>query len=83
MDAHHTTIPALGAELARREINLLAVTDTHILYEYSYINRDTKMKKWAKRLVALPISHSDIAAVYQAIIDSVEAERAALTEGRI
>lgn len=83
MGTHHTTIPALGAELARREINLLAVTDTHILYEYSYINRDTKMKKWAKRLVALPTSHSDVADVYQTIIDSVEAERAALTEERI
>lgn len=83
MDAHHTTIPALGAELARREINLLAVTDTHILYEYSYINRDTKMKKWAKRLVSLPTSHSDVADAYQAIIDLVEAERAALTEERV
>lgn len=81
MDTHYA-IPALGAELARREINLLAVTDTHILYEYSYINRDTKMKKWAKRLVALPASHSDVAGAYQTIIDLVEAERAALTEGR-
>ena len=62
----------LGAEMAREEINILGMTDNYVLYEFSYIQADTKMKKWAKRLAPLT---GGIANTYEYIIASVRDER--------
>lgn len=62
----------LGAEMAREEINILGMTDNYVLYEFSYIQTDTKMKKWAKRLAPLKGS---IANTYEYILASVRDER--------
>lgn len=62
----------LGAEMAREEINILGMTDNYVLYEFSYIQTDTKMKKWAKRLAPLK---GGIANTYEYILASVKDER--------
>ena len=62
---------ALGAEMADSEINIIALTDHYVLYEFSYIDAN-KMKKWAKRLAPLI---GDIALTYEHIIASVKDER--------
>ena len=67
--------PVLGAEMARQEINILAITDNYVLYEFSYINDETKMKKWAKRLAPL---ESNVGATYHSLIKLVESEREAM-----
>lgn len=61
----------LGAEMARAEINIIALTDSYVLYEFSYIG-ENKMKKWAKRLA--PLS-GGIANTYEYILASVKDER--------
>lgn len=61
----------LGAEMARAEINVIALTDNYVLYEFSYIG-ENKMKKWAKRLA--PLS-GGIANTYEYILASVKDER--------
>lgn len=61
----------LGAEMAKKEINVIALTDNHVLYEFSYIG-ENKMKKWAKRLAPL---RGGIANTYEYILASVEDER--------
>ena len=61
----------LGAEMARAEINIIALTDNYVLYEFSYIG-ENKMKKWAKRLA--PLS-GGIANTYEYILASVKDER--------
>lgn len=70
-----TTAPELSAQMAEYEINILAITDSYILYEFSYINDETKMKKWAKRLAPL---QGDIASTYEYLIKSVKREREAM-----
>lgn len=70
-----TTAPELSAQMAEYEINILAITDSYILYEFSYINDETKMKKWAKRLAPLK---GGIAATYEYLIKSVKREREAM-----
>lgn len=70
-----TTVPELSAQMANYEINILAITDSYILYEFSYINDETKMKKWAKRLAPL---QEDIASTYEYLIKTVERDREAL-----
>ena len=67
--------PMLGAEMARQEINILSITDDYVLYEFSYINDETKMKKWAKRLAPLK---SNVGATYNSLIKLVESERRAM-----
>lgn len=62
----------LGAEMARAEINIIALTDNYVLYEFSYIQLDNKMKKWAKRLAPLK---GGIANTYEYILASVKDER--------
>jgi hypothetical protein len=74
-EASLTTAPELSAEMADEEINILAITDSYILYEFSYIQADTKMKKWAKRLAPLK---GGIASTYEYLIKSVEREREAM-----
>jgi hypothetical protein len=64
----------LGAEMARAEINIIALTDNYVLYEFSYIG-ENKMKKWAKRLAPLK---GGIASTYEYLIKSVEREREAM-----
>ncbi len=61
----------LGAKMAREEINVIALSDNHVLYEFSYTDRNN-MKKWAKRLA--PLS-GGIANTYEYIIESVRDER--------
>lgn len=61
----------LGAEMARAEINIIALTDNYVLYEFSYIG-ENKMKKWAKRLAPLK---GGIANTYEYILASVKDER--------
>lgn len=61
----------LGAEMAKKEINIIALTDNYVLYEFSYIG-ENKMKKWAKRLA--PLS-GGIANTYEYILASVKDER--------
>ena len=61
----------LGAAMAREEINIIALTDNYVLYEFSYIDSN-KMKKWPKRLA--PLS-GGIANTYEYIIASVRDER--------
>lgn len=61
----------LGAEMARAEINIIALTDSYVLYEFSYIG-ENKMKKWAKRLAPL---NGGIANTYEYILASVKDER--------
>ncbi len=61
----------LGAKMAREEINVIALSDNHVLYEFSYTDRNN-MKKWAKRLA--PLS-GGIANTYEYIIASVRDER--------
>ena len=61
----------LGAEMARKEINVIALTDNYVLYEFSYIDSN-KMKKWAKRLAPL---RGGVANTYEYIIASVRDER--------
>lgn len=65
----------LGAEMAQGEINILDLTDNFVLYEFSYIDKKTNMKKWAKRLAPLK---GGIANTYEYIIDSVKDERGEL-----
>ena len=62
----------LGAEMAKKEINIIALTDNYVLYEFSYIQLDNKMKKWAKRLAPLK---GGIANTYEYILASVRDER--------
>ncbi len=69
------TAPELSAQMAEYEINILAITDSYILYEFSYINDETKMKKWAKRLAPL---QGSIASTYEYLIRSVKREREAM-----
>ena len=61
----------LGAEMAKKEINVIALTDNYVLYEFSYIG-ENKMKKWAKRLAPLK---GGIANTYEYILASVKDER--------
>ena len=61
----------LGAEMARSEINVIALTDNYVLYEFSYIG-ENKMKKWPKRLAPLK---GGIANTYEYILASVRDER--------
>ena len=61
----------LGAAMAREEINIIALTDNYVLYEFSYIG-ENKMKKWAKRLAPLK---GGIANTYEYILASVKDER--------
>lgn len=61
----------LGAEMAKKEINVIALSDNYVLYEFSYTDRNN-MKKWAKRLA--PLS-GGIANTYEYIIESVRDER--------
>lgn len=61
----------LGAEMAKKEINIIALTDNYVLYEFSYIDSN-KMKKWPKRLAPLK---GGIANTYEYIIASVRDER--------
>lgn len=67
--------PELSAQMANYEINILAITDSYILYEFSYINDETKMKKWAKRLAPL---QGGIASTYEYLIKTVKREREAM-----
>lgn len=67
--------PELSAQMANYEINILAITDSYILYEFSYINDETKMKKWAKRLAPL---QGGITSTYEYLIRTVKREREAL-----
>lgn len=61
----------LGAEMAKKEINILALTDNYVLYEFPYTDSN-KMKKWAKRLAPLK---GGIANTYDYILASVKDER--------
>lgn len=65
----------LGAEMARAEINIIALTDSYVLYEFSYIQLDNKMKKWAKRLAPL---QGGITSTYEYLIKTVKREREAM-----
>ena len=67
-------ISSLGAELATNEINILAVTESYILYEFSFIG-ENKMKKWGKRIA--PVMDS-IEETYAGILLLVTNEREAL-----
>ena len=67
--------PELSAQMANYEINILAITDSYILYEFSYINDETKMKKWAKRLAPL---QGGITSTYEYLIKTVKREREAM-----
>jgi hypothetical protein len=53
--------------MAREEVNVLAMTESMVLYEFSYIDQN-KMKKWGKRMV--PMSPS-IPLTYEAMLSQV------------
>lgn len=67
-----------GAEMANLEINILSITKDYVFYEFSYIAKEAKIKKWAKRLIPLPSSQTTVLSIYLTIISSVKAEREAL-----
>ena len=64
---NHLSLVELSIQMAREEINVLAMTESMVLYEFSYIDQN-KMKKWAKRLV--PMSPS-IPGTYEAMLSQV------------
>lgn len=73
-DKYDEQMYLLGAKMADEEINILAVTESYLLYEFSFID-DNKMKKWAKRIA--PVLDS-IEETYAGILFLVENEREAL-----
>lgn len=73
-DKYDEQMYLLGAEMAKDEINVLAVTESYLLYEFSFIDGN-KMKKWAKRIA--PVMDS-IEETYAGILYLVENEREAL-----
>ena len=73
-EKHDERMCLLGAKMASEEINILAVTESYLLYEFSFID-DNKMKKWAKRIA--PVMNS-IEETYAGILYLVENEREAL-----
>lgn len=66
------TLSELSALMVGEEINVLDMTDSYILYEFSYITSDGRMKKWAKRLAPLTDS---IPVTYRQLISQVRQER--------
>lgn len=67
----------LGAQMAEEEINILAVTDNYLVYEFSFIDKDKKMKKWAKRLA--PLSPT-VEETYETVLYMVCQERLEIGE---
>lgn len=45
----HLSLVDLSVQMVREEVNVLGMTESMVLYEFSYIDQN-KMKKWAKRL---------------------------------
>lgn len=63
----HLSLVDLSVQMVREEVNVLGVTESMVLYEFSYIDQN-KMKKWAKRMA--PVS-SSIPVTYEAILSQV------------
>lgn len=79
MDDDLVRAPKFGAALTKMEINVLEVTPPFVIYEYSYTDKKTNMKKWAKRLA--PLNSQGITQTYDDIIGLVLDERKQL-DGR-
>ena len=75
---YHQSLANAGAEMANLEINILSITNEYVFYEFSYIAKEAKIKKWAKRLTPLSTPHQTVLSIYLTIIGSVKAEREAL-----
>ena len=64
---NHLSLVDLSIQMAREEVNVLGMTESMVLYEFSYIDQN-KMKKWEKRMV--PLSR-DIPHTYEAMLSQV------------
>lgn len=64
---NHLSLVDLSIQMAREEVNVLGMTESMVLYEFSYIDQN-KMKKWGKRMV--PMS-PDIPHTYEAMLSQV------------
>lgn len=67
----HLSLVDLSVQMVREEINVLGMTESMVLYEFSYIDQN-KMKKWAKRMA--PVS-STIMGTYEDMLNQVHSVR--------